>query len=91
MIKHVNDVVGNTSGVVSVTSGLATAANAASDGGVLPFLNENAGAIGAIVTCATFAVFLLSKSISIYIDVREHRRRMIEPEQGTKGLQRAET
>ena len=62
--KTVNDAIGNVSGIASAS------------GGIMTFLNENAAAIGLIFTALTFLVFLISKAISVAIELAEHRARM---------------
>ncbi len=62
--KTVNDAIGNVSGMASA------------GGGIMTFLNENAAAIGLIFTALTFLVFLVSKAISVSIELAEHRERI---------------
>lgn len=76
ILKTVNDSVGNFAGAASAAGGIVTAANEAAGGGILPFLNANAGALGVIFTAATFFVYLVSRIISGWIELREHRKRM---------------
>lgn len=76
IIKPLNDSIGNVAGVAAATGGVVTAANEAVHGGILPFLNTNAGALGVIFTAATFCVYLFSRIVSGLIELREHRKRM---------------
>lgn len=62
--KSVNDAIGTVSGVASA------------GGGIMTYLNENAAAIGLIFTGLTFLVFLISKAISVSIELTEHRERI---------------
>lgn len=60
----------NVIGQISNVSGTASAS-----GGVVTFLNENAGAIGVLFTALTFLVFLIGKVFEAVLAYKEHKKR----------------
>jgi hypothetical protein len=80
--KSVNDTIGNGSGIASAGGGIVTAVDSVKGGTLMGFLNENAAAIGLIFTALTFLVFLVSRAISVSIELAQHRARMKKIEAG---------
>lgn len=62
-----------------ITQPISTISNvsgtAAAGGGVITFLNENAGAIGVLFTGLTFLVFFAGKVFEGVLAYKEHKKR----------------